>query len=56
MRQLVMPSANWGFLSVDWEIGILSVLSIVLVGAAHRALLYMENLARREGRLTIRGQ
>ncbi|MBI1741941.1 ABC transporter permease [Candidatus Acetothermia bacterium] len=56
MRQLVMPSAKWGFLSVDEELGILLVMSIVFVFVAHRALLYMENLARREGRLTIRGQ
>ena len=56
MRQLVMPTTQWGFLSVDAEIGILAVLSLVFVFAAHRALLYMENLARREGRLTIRGQ
>jgi ABC-2 type transport system permease protein len=56
MRQLLFPSAKWGFLSVDVEIGVLLVLSVLFVSAAHRALLYMENLARREGRLTVRGQ
>jgi ABC-2 type transport system permease protein len=56
MRQLLMPATPWGFLSVKVEIGILLALSVVFVFAAHRALLYMEDLARKEGRLTVRGQ
>jgi ABC-2 type transport system permease protein len=53
MRQLVFVSgASLGFLSVQMEIGILLVLSVVFVGAAKLLLDKMEQLAVREGRLT----
>jgi len=58
MRQLLFPTmmAQFRFLDVRIELGVLAVLSIGFLWAAKRALSYMENLARREGRLTIRGQ
>jgi hypothetical protein len=35
---------------------ILAILSVVFLVIAHRMLLWLENVARREGRLTVRGQ
>lgn len=53
MRQLVFASGpTLGFLSVETEIGILIILSIVFVTAARYLLAYVERLAVREGRLT----
>ena len=53
MRQLAFPSgAAIGFLSVEFEIGALIVLSIIFIFAARVSLAYMERLAVREGRLT----
>jgi ABC-2 type transport system permease protein len=57
MRQLLFPQApQLGFLSVEVELTILAILSVVFLWLAHRALRYMEELSRREGRLTVRGQ
>jgi ABC-2 type transport system permease protein len=58
MRQLFFPEmmANLRFIDVSYALGGLAVLSVLFVGLAHRALRYMENLARREGRLMVRGQ
>jgi ABC-2 type transport system permease protein len=58
MRQLLFPTmmAQFHFLDVRIELGILAVLSIGFLWAARRALSYMEDLSRRDGRLTIRGQ
>lgn len=58
MRQLLFPTmmAQFLFLDVRIELGALAVLSIGYLWLAQRALSYMEDLARREGRLTIRGQ
>ncbi|MCS6936562.1 MAG: ABC transporter permease, partial [Candidatus Bipolaricaulota bacterium] len=56
MRQLLYPQAQWGFLDVNIEITALAVLSVLFLILSHRMLLFMENLARREGRLTVRGQ
>ena len=58
MRQLLFPTmmAQFHFLDVRIELGVLAVLGIVFLGLARRALTYMEALSRREGRLTIRGQ
>lgn len=58
MRQLLFPTmmAQFRFLDVGIELGVLAVLSIGFLWLAGRALTYMENLSRREGRLTIRGQ
>jgi ABC-2 type transport system permease protein len=53
MRQLVFPSgAALGFLTVDVEIAILVLLSVVFLLAARYLLAHMEKLAIQEGRLT----
>ncbi len=58
MRQLLFPAmlGNLRFLSPTVELGILVGLAIVFLFLAHRALAYFEALARREGRLSVRGQ
>ena len=58
MRQLLFPTmmAQFHFLDVRIELGVLAVLSVAFLWLAKRALGYVENLSRREGRLTIRGQ
>jgi membrane protein implicated in regulation of membrane protease activity len=58
MRQLLFPTmmAQFRFLDVRTELGVLAALSIVFLWLARRALNYMEDLSRREGRLTVRGQ
>jgi ABC-2 type transport system permease protein len=53
VRQIAFPSgADSGFLSVQVEVAILLVLSVVFLAAARWLLNYMERLAIREGRLT----
>ncbi|WP_322792063.1 ABC transporter permease [Bellilinea sp.] len=53
MRQLVFASGpSLGFLSVETEIIVLILLSVVFVTAARFLLAYIERLAVREGRLT----
>lgn len=57
MRQLAFPGpASEGVLPVNAEIAILAVMGIVFLAAARYALGYLELLARREGRLTLRWQ
>jgi ABC-2 type transport system permease protein len=57
MRQLLFgPEKAHAFLPLDQEIVILSVLSIAFLFLAQKALDYMENLAKKEGRLTLRWQ
>ena len=58
MRQLLFPTmmAQFHFLDVRIELGVLAVLSVAFVWLAKRVLAYVEDLSRREGRLTIRGQ
>jgi ABC-2 type transport system permease protein len=58
MRQLLFPAmmAQFHFLDVRIELGVLAVLSVAFLWLAKRALGYVEDLSRREGRLTIRGQ
>lgn len=58
MRQLLFPTMmdQFRFLDVRIELGVLAVLSIIFLWLARRALNYMENLSRKEARLTIRGQ
>ena len=56
MRQILFPSQNVGLMAVEYEIAILLVLAIVFPLAAVVALRYMEKLAKREGRLTLRWQ
>jgi len=53
LRQLIFPSgAALGVLSVEVEIAILLVLSLVFLVSARWLLVYIERLAIREGRLT----
>jgi len=58
MRQLLFPAmmAQFRFLDVGTELGVLAVLAIVFLWLARRALSHMEELSRKDGRLTIRGQ
>jgi ABC-2 type transport system permease protein len=58
MRQLLFPAmmAQFHLLDVRIELGILGALSIGFLWLARRTLSYMEDLSRREGRLTLRGQ
>jgi ABC-2 type transport system permease protein len=57
MRQLVFPGeASAGVLPVGAEMAILAVMGVVFLGGARLALAYLERLARREGRLTLKWQ
>ncbi|MCX6099044.1 MAG: ABC transporter permease [Candidatus Bipolaricaulota bacterium] len=58
MRQLLFPAmlGDLRFLSPEVELGILAGLAVLFLILARRALGYFEALARREGRLSIRGQ
>jgi ABC-2 type transport system permease protein len=57
MRQLAFPSmADQAFLPVGVEMMILGVMAVVFLVGARLALAYLETLARREGRLTLRWQ
>lgn len=56
MRQLVYPHHGMGLLPVGVELAILAGLCALYVGMAGAALRAMENLARREGRLTLKWQ
>jgi ABC-2 type transport system permease protein len=56
MRQLLFGPGSNGFLPVDVELAILVVLAVVFIILAKYALAYMEELGRREGRLTLRWQ
>ena len=57
MRQLAFVSGNTdGFLPVGIEMLILAAMGVVFLVAARLALGYLETLARKEGRLTLRWQ
>jgi ABC-2 type transport system permease protein len=57
MRQLAFASSGiQGVLPVGAEVAILAVMGVVFLVAARLALAYLERLARREGRLTLRWQ
>jgi ABC-2 type transport system permease protein len=57
MRQLVFAGSDVpGVLPVATEIAILVTMSVVFLVGARIALRYLEHLARREGRLTLRWQ
>jgi ABC-2 type transport system permease protein len=57
MRQLAFPGPeSEGVLPVGIEIAILVVMGVVFLVAARYALAFLEHLARREGRLTLRWQ
>jgi ABC-2 type transport system permease protein len=53
MRQLIFPTGfQFGFMSVQWEIIILAVLSVVFILTAKILLAHIEKIAVREGRVT----
>jgi ABC-2 type transport system permease protein len=55
MRQLMFSSdPTLGFLSVHIEVGILAVLAVAFIALAQFALAKLEEIGRREGRLTER--
>ena len=57
MRQLVFAGSDvQGILPVGVELAILAVMGVVFLVGARIALRYLEHLARREGRLTLRWQ
>jgi hypothetical protein len=57
MRQLAFAGSGVeGVLPVGSEMIILAVMGVVFLVAARLALGYLETLARREGRLTLRWQ
>jgi ABC-2 type transport system permease protein len=57
MRQLAFVSSRvQGVLPVGAEVAILVIMGVVFLIAARLALGYLEHLARREGRLTLRWQ
>lgn len=57
MRQLAFPGPeSAGVLPVGLEVLILAAMAIVFLFAARFSLAYLETLARREGRLTLRWQ
>ncbi|HSK94463.1 MAG TPA: ABC transporter permease [Candidatus Angelobacter sp.] len=57
MRQLVFPGpSSEGVLPVGTEMVILGVMGVIFLVGARLALGYLETLARREGRLTLRWQ
>ncbi len=58
MRQLLFPAmlGKFRFLSPGVELAILVGLAILFLFLSHRALAFFEKLARRDGRLSVRGQ
>ena len=56
LRQVLLSGKAYAFLSVPVEMGILAVLCVAFLILAHYMLLYMENLGKKEGRLTLRWQ
>jgi ABC-2 type transport system permease protein len=57
MRQLAFKGGReLGLLNVNLEIYGLAILSVLFLIAAHYALKYMENMGKKEGRLTLRWQ
>ncbi len=56
MRQVLFGPAADGFLPVDVEAAVLVALAVAFIVLARYALAFMEDLGRREGRLTLRWQ
>jgi len=56
MRQCLYPNATDGFLPLNVEFACLVILSILFLILAKYSLQYMENLGKKEGRLTMRWQ
>lgn len=56
MNQILGGSygTQWGFLPIEQEVIILFLLGIFFLFGANKALAYMENLSKREGRLTLK--
>jgi len=56
MRQLLFPAnPEYGFLPIWQELGIITLLAVILIAAARTSLNWLEMRARQEGRLTERG-
>ncbi len=56
MRQVLVGKAAHGLLPVSVEIGLVAGLAVVFLVTARASLAYLENLSKREGRLTQRWQ
>jgi ABC-2 type transport system permease protein len=56
MRQLLFGEQAFGFLPVATELAVLCVLAVAFLVLARYALRYMEELGRKQGRLTLRWQ
>lgn len=58
LRQLFYPStsADFGFLPIEVELGLLAALCIVFLALSKRSLDYLERLGKTTGRLTLRWQ
>jgi len=56
MRQLLFPSQRLGFAPVEAEVVLLLALAVIFPLLALRSLRFMEDLAKTEGRLTLRWQ
>lgn len=56
LRQVLLGEAARGLLPLAWEIAALAAFTIVFLVVARFALRYLENLSKREGRLTQRWQ
>jgi len=56
LRQVLLGRAAHGLMPVPAEVGVLAALSVVLLWLARFSLAHLENLAKREGRLTQRWQ
>lgn len=55
IRQILYGDAARGFLPLGWIVPIQGCLLVLYLLLAHRALIGMETLGKREGRITIRG-
>jgi ABC-2 type transport system permease protein len=56
MRQELFGPAAYGLMPVAWELAILVVLALGFLVLAKVSLGYMEELGKKEGRLTLRWQ
>jgi hypothetical protein len=56
MRQVLLGRDAHGILPLGVEIAILAIGSVAFLGTARLALAHLENLAKREGKLTQRWQ
>jgi len=55
IRQLLIPGVT-GWLPLSWELAILVAMFFGFAAGAHYSIRFMERLAKREGRLTLRWQ